>query len=69
MEQVAEPSLDLIQRMLQTVIDDLRLIRADVHELKVSAGAILDLMGGQTRRLERIGDRLARIEKRLEPAS
>ena len=66
---MAEPSLEQIQRMLQTLLDEVRYIRSDVAELKSVGATMLELMASHNRRLVTVEDRLQRVEKRLELAS
>ncbi len=77
---MAEPSLELIQSMIQRMLDSQRDMREDVRELKERMVAVVLGLSGVRRDLaglseadarlqiavDRQGDRLERIEHRLD---
>jgi hypothetical protein len=72
---MVDVSLNLLQEMVQRVLDSQRETREDVREIKARLGrlesdvAILHVfLAEQSVRLDRFGDRLERVERRLEIA-
>ncbi|HWK45269.1 MAG TPA: hypothetical protein VNT30_11130 [Stellaceae bacterium] len=72
---MSEPSLELIQSMLQRLLDGQRTLQEDVTDLKrrmTSLEQVVSLIhgdfAGQSARIDRIEDRLHRIERRLDLA-
>jgi hypothetical protein len=74
---MAEVSLEMLQAMLQRLLDDNAILRADVRELKQRTGVLERQVGALTGneaehyaslsvRLDGVGSRLERIERRLE---
>ena len=70
-----EASLDSLMQMFQGVLDAQRDIREDVRKIKTRLGrlesevASLDgFVAEQSIRLDRFGDRLERVERRLDLA-
>ena len=77
---MAEVSRELIQLMLQRVLDELAALREDMRDVKKRLSAVehavVSLRRDQTNdaeatahaqdRLDRLGERVARIERRLE---
>ncbi|MBI1774701.1 MAG: hypothetical protein HYR63_05075 [Proteobacteria bacterium] len=70
---MAEPfTLDLIGRMLQQVLDEQRLMRADITDIKHRLSAVeLGLAAVRTESarmqaaIDRLGERIERVERRL----
>lgn len=70
---MAEPSLELLMQLTQNVLDNQRETREDVREIKTRLGRLEADVAGlpvflaeQSARLDRVGDRLVRVERRLE---
>lgn len=75
---MAEPTLDLLQRMVQQVLDEMRIARATQGEHTIRLGRIeREVVGtrreilnlhedfvGLGQRLDNLGDRLTRLETR-----
>lgn len=70
---MAEPTLDLVQALIQRVLDNQREMREDIREVKSRLGRIeTDVaqlhvaLAEQSLRFDRFGDRVERIERRLD---
>lgn len=71
---MADVNLDLLQQMVQRVFDSQRETREDVREIKAQLGRLESevtslqvFLAEQSVRLDR-GDKLERVERRLESA-
>ncbi len=70
---MAELNLELLMQMVQKVLDNQREMREDMREIKSRLGRLESDVAGlhgflaeQSIRLDRFGDRLERVERRLE---
>ncbi len=70
---MAELNLELLRQMVQKVLDNQREMREDMREIKSRLGRLESDVAGlhgflaeQSIRLDRFGDRLERVERRLE---
>lgn len=71
-----DPSLDQLMQMVQRVLDSQRETREDVREIKNRIGRLESevanlhrFLAEQSIRLDRFGDRLECVERRLEIAN
>jgi predicted nuclease with TOPRIM domain len=72
---MAEPGLKSLKQMVQRVLDSQRETREDVREIKTRLGRLESevanlhgFLAERSIRLDRFGDRLERVERRLEIA-
>jgi len=57
---------NLTLRMLRSIDEKLDLVRADVQDLKLRATNVEEGLAGVNRRLDRLDERMSRIERRAE---
>ncbi|BCX81411.1 hypothetical protein MIT9_P0989 [Methylomarinovum caldicuralii] len=70
---MAEANLELLMQMVQKVLDNQREMREDIREIKSRLGrlesdvaSLHGFLAEQSIRMDRFGDRLERVERRLE---
>jgi predicted nucleic acid-binding Zn-ribbon protein len=63
---MTEPSLELIQAMLQQVLDGQRDARSDVSDLKLRMRVMEQRFGALENRFSAMEERMARVEERLD---
>ena len=63
---MADQPDNIVLATLHKIDERLDQMALDVHDLKVRLTSVEQDFGGENRRLERLDNRMARIEKRLE---